>query len=83
MEQDPYGEANSCSASLEEPPSDKSLSLVPILKQMKPVHSFPPDLRTILIIYSHLYLDLPNGLFPSSFSTLILNAFLIYNMCAT
>jgi len=78
MEQSPSWEANRLSASQESPrilwnPSVhcriyKSLSPVPILSQIHPVHA--PHLtfwRCILIIPSHLHLDLPSGLFPSSF----------------
>jgi hypothetical protein len=41
------------------------------------------DLRSILILSSHLRLGLPNGLFPSRFPTKSPNAFLFYPMCAT
>jgi hypothetical protein len=41
--------------------------LVPILSQIEPVH--PTSLRTILILFTHLRLGLPSGLFPSGFPT--------------
>jgi len=42
--------------------------------QSKPSH--PVSLRSILILFSHLYICLLNGLFPSHFLTKILHAFL-------
>jgi hypothetical protein len=47
----------------------KSPPLVPILRQISPVHTTPSYLRSILILLSHLYLGLPSGLFPSVFPT--------------
>jgi hypothetical protein len=44
---------------------------------------YPVSLRSILILSSHLCLDLSHGLFPSSFPSKILNIFLIVCMCAT
>jgi len=38
--------------------------------------------RSILMLYTHLYLGLPSGLFPSGFLT-ILYAFLVSPMCTT
>jgi hypothetical protein len=49
------------------------------------IQSVPPyaiSLRSILILSTHLLLGLPHGLFPSSFPTKILYAFLVSNhMC--
>ena len=43
---------------------------VPILSQLHPVPTTPPtSWRSILILYSHLRLGFPNGLFPSGFPT--------------
>jgi hypothetical protein len=61
MEQCPW-EANSHSASQEFPHIlwsrvHKNPSLVPIQRQMNPVHTFPPySLRFVLILFSHLRL---------------------------
>jgi hypothetical protein len=41
------------------------------------------SLSSIFILFSHVHLDLPNGLFPSGFQTKILHAFLISPTCAT
>jgi hypothetical protein len=38
---------------------------VPISNQFDPVHTPPYFLNIILILYSHLRLGLPSGLFPS------------------
>ena len=43
---------------------------VPILSLINPTHAtHPTSLRFILILYSHLGLGLPSGLFPSVFPT--------------
>jgi hypothetical protein len=39
--------------------------LLPILSQMSPVHTTPSYLRPVLILYYHLGIGLPSGLFPS------------------
>jgi hypothetical protein len=49
---------------------------VPILSQINQVHTTHP----ILILSSHLRLDLTSGLFPSGFTTNILYAFLFPNL---
>jgi len=41
----------------------------PILSQSDSVHTLTSHLRSILILYSHLHLGLPSGLFPSGFPT--------------
>jgi len=41
-----------------------SPSLVPTTNQIKPVHSIPTDLRSILILSSNLSLHLPSDIFP-------------------
>jgi len=90
MEQSPSWEASSHSASQESPhwkpevdyPDNKSLSLVPILRQINPFHTIQPYLRSIIILFSHLRLGLPRSLFPSRFPTKILYAFLVSPMQA-
>jgi hypothetical protein len=54
------------------PESDRSTPYHPIL-----------SLRYILILYTHLRLGLPSGLFPSGFPTNILFAFLVFSIRAT
>jgi len=39
------------------------------------------SLKLILILSSHLHLNLPSGLFPAGFQTKMLNIFLIFIMC--
>jgi hypothetical protein len=46
----------------------KSPPLDPILGNINPIHTIPSYLSSILILFTHLRLDLPSGLFPSSFS---------------
>jgi hypothetical protein len=56
----------------------KSPERVPIPSQMNPTHiSHPVSLRSILILYSHLLLYFPSGLFPSVSPTKILYAFIV------
>ena len=47
---------------------------VPVLGQPNPVHIHPTSWRSILILYTHLRLGLPSGLFPSGFPTKTLYA---------
>jgi hypothetical protein len=55
----------------------KSPLLVPILSQIDPVHTTPSyPSKSILILSTHLRLDLPSGLFSSGFPINILYAFL-------
>jgi hypothetical protein len=55
----------------------ESSPLVPILNQINPVHTTPSFLtKNILILFTHLCLVVPSGLFPSSFPTSNLYAFL-------
>jgi hypothetical protein len=55
----------------------KSLLLVSILSQMSPVSILNPiSLRSILILFTHVCLGLPSGLFPSGFLTKTLYALL-------
>jgi len=57
--------------------------LVSVLSQMNSVHITPPCFSSILILSSHLRLDLTSGLFPSGFPTKNLYAFLICLIRAT
>ena len=94
MEQSPSWEANRFSASQEIPrilwnPKVhyriyNCLPPVLILSQTDPVlPSHPTSRRSILIIFSHLCLGLPNGLFPSGFLTKTLYTPLLSPICAT
>jgi hypothetical protein len=94
MEQSPFSEANSHSASQEIlrllwNPKDhfrihKHPPLVPMLR-----HEFSPQfptlfpIRSILILSSHLTLCIRSGLFPSVFPTKCSYAFLVCPMCST
>jgi hypothetical protein len=49
--------------------------MVPILSQINAVHTNPSYVRSILILYTHLHLGIPSGLFPSGFPTNILYTF--------
>jgi hypothetical protein len=56
------------------------------LSWARSIQSIPPhpiSLRSISILYSHLCLGLPGGLFHSGFPTKILYAFLFSSTCAT
>jgi hypothetical protein len=59
----------------------KELSISTYAKpdQSTPYH--PISLRSILILYTHLRLGLPNGLFPSVFPAYNLHAFLLSLIC--
>jgi hypothetical protein len=59
----------------------KSPPLVPILSQIDPIHTI--SLKSILIVYTHLRLDLPSGHSPSDFPINILYAFLFSHIRAT
>ena len=90
IERSPSWEANQFSASQEIPHISwnpkvhycfhKCLPPVPILSRIDPVHAppHPTSWRSILILFSHLWLDLPSGLFPSGFPTKTLYTPLLY-----
>jgi hypothetical protein len=79
MEMSSSQEATSCAAAQEIPSIlwnhkvhchvHKGLPLVPILRQINPVHTITPSLRFVLILSTRLHLGLPSGLFPSGFPT--------------
>jgi hypothetical protein len=46
-------------------------------RSIQPIPPHPVSLRSILILFTHLRLGLPSGLFPSGFHTNILYAFLL------
>jgi hypothetical protein len=85
MELSPSWEAANCAATQELPSIlwnpkvhyrvHKSPPLVPILSQIKPVHTITSYLRSILILSTHLLLGLPRCPFPSGFPTNILYSF--------
>jgi hypothetical protein len=87
------GAAN-CAAT-QEPPSilwnpkfqyriHKSSPLIPILSHINPIHTIPSyKPKIILILSTHLRLDLRSDLFPSGFPTNILYAFIFYLIRAT
>jgi hypothetical protein len=53
----------------------KSPPLVPILSKINPIHTIPSyPLRSVSILFNHLYLGLHSGLFPSGFPINILYA---------
>jgi len=53
-----------------------------ILSQINPVHYLhPTSWKTILLLFSHLRLSLPSGLFPSDLPTKILYAPLLSPKC--
>jgi hypothetical protein len=61
-----------------------SQSLVPILSKMNPVHTpHSIHLPSLLILSSHLFLDLPSCIITSGFPTKTLYAFPFYPICAT
>jgi hypothetical protein len=61
----------------------KSSSLVSVLSLMNCPHRHTFYLGSILILSSHVFLCLPNGIFPSGRQTKFLDAFLITAMHAT
>jgi hypothetical protein len=87
MELSPSSVAANCAATQELPSIlwnpkvhhrvNKSLPLLPILSQINSIHTIPSYLsKIILILFTHLRLGLPSGLFPSGFPTNILYTFL-------
>jgi hypothetical protein len=51
---------------------NKSLPLVPILSRIQSIAAHPVSLTSIIILFSHLRLGFPSGLFPSGFPAKIL-----------
>jgi hypothetical protein len=84
----PSWEANSRSASQKsshfmETEGSLPWSQEPATTRIQSTHSHTISQRSILILSSHLRLDLPRGIFPSIFRTKILYALLIFPMRAT
>jgi hypothetical protein len=61
----------------------KNTPQVSIISQINPVHTTPFHLRSILLLSTHLCLDLPSSLFLSGFLTNILYAFFFFLIRAT
>lgn len=61
----------------------RSPALVPMLTQIKMFYGLPTELKSILILSSHLRLGHPSSLFPSGFSTETMYAPLLYPIRAT
>jgi hypothetical protein len=59
----------------------KSPLLGPFLSQINPVDTPSSYLRSILILFIHLCLDLPSSFYPSGFPTKLLHAFLFCHSC--
>ena len=92
MEQRPFWEANQFSASQEIPRILWNRRFITAftshlsLSWARSIQSMPPQStcwRSILILFSHLYLGLPSGLFPSGFTTKTLYAPLLSQVYAT
>jgi len=69
-----------CSLLCSEGPSHWSLSWA---RWIKSTPSHPISQSSILILFSHLCIGLPSGLFPLGFPTKILHTFLISHACYT
>jgi hypothetical protein len=92
VEETPYWEPNPFSAGQEIPHIlrnsrvhyhiHKCPAPVIVLSQIDPVH-YPTSWRSIVILYSHLHLGLPSGLFPSGFPTKTLYTLHLSPICAT
>ena len=66
------------------PRLQNSLPFVPILNGISPVHAVPTNLFKVhLILFSHLFLGLPSGLYPPAFPTKKLYAPLLSLVRAT
>jgi hypothetical protein len=60
------------------PHSQQPSTYLPILSKNDPVHALITSRRSVLILSSHLRLDLSSGLFPSGFSTKTLYTPILY-----
>jgi hypothetical protein len=61
----------------------KSSPVIPILSKINPISRIDTYLRSFLILYSHLRLGLPKGLFPAGMPVEILKALLPSSVLAT
>jgi hypothetical protein len=65
-------------------PVHNSLALVPILNCINQTRAFPSNfLRSILTVFSHVYLDLPGCFFPIALPIKPSYVFITMPVCAT